>query len=73
MDHHAVTDIDGHMGGSCGVIRALEKDQVPGLGFAPRNDGTDLPEAFRCQPSDIPAVTAVIDDPADKTRAVKAC
>ena len=49
----------------------LEKDQVAGFGFASRDDGTYLSETFRRQPSEIPAVSAVIDDPADKSRAVK--
>ena len=63
VDHHAVTDIDGHMGGSRGVIGALEEDQVSGLGFASGDDGADVFQAIRSKSPDVPAVSTVIDDP----------
>ena len=72
VDHHAVADIDGHMGSSRGVISALEEDQVSGLSFASRDDGADVFQSIRRQSSNIPSVSAVVDNPADKTGAVKA-
>ena len=72
VDHHAVANIDGHMGGSCGVIRALEEDQVSGLGFASRDNSADVLQSVCRQSSDVPSVSTVIDNPADKAGAVKA-
>ena len=42
VDHHAVADIDGHMGSTRGIVGALEEDQVSGLGFASWDDGADV-------------------------------
>lgn len=66
VDHHAVSDIDGHMGSTGGVIGPLEEDQVSGLGFASRDDSADVLQAVRCKPADVPAIPAVIDDPGYK-------
>ena len=60
------------MGSAGRVIRALEEDQISGLGFAWRDDRADLTQTFRAESSDVPAVAAMIDDPGNETRAVKA-
>ena len=60
------------MGSAGCIIRALEEDKITGLGFAWRNDSADLTQAFRAESSDVPAISAMIDDPGNEARAVKA-
>lgn len=71
VDHHPVPDIDPHMARARGVISPLEKYQVAGpcLGRGYRRAAPSQP--FRRLPAHVPAVAAVVDDPAHKTGAVK--
>ena len=71
VDHHPASDVNAHMGRAIGVIGALKEDDVPRLCSTGRDDGKLLPKRFRIQPAIVPAVAAVVDDPAYKAGAVK--
>jgi hypothetical protein len=70
VDHLTVADIDSDMACSCCVVRSLEKDDVARLSLRRWDRIRPLPETFRRCSSDT-ADAGVIDDPADKTAAVK--
>ena len=72
MDHHPVADINAHMGRSAGVVGFLEEDQVSGLCLALRDNVAFSHQTVGRLPAYIPAIAAVVDDPANKTRTVKA-
>ena len=71
VDHHPASNVNAHMGCPIGVIGALKEDDVSGLCGAGRDDGELSAKGFRIQPAVVPAVAAVVDDPAHKTGAVK--
>ena len=71
VDHHSVSDVNAHVGRPIGVIGALKEDDVSRLCGAGRDDGELPAERFRIQPAVVPAVAAVVDDPAHKAGAVK--
>ena len=72
MDHHPVADINAHMGRSAGVVGSLEEDQVSGLCLTFRDNVTFSHQTIGRLPAYIPAIAAVVDDPADKAGTVKA-
>ena len=73
MQHHAVSNVDTDVTCSCSVsIRPLKEDQVPGLCLTAGNNSADVFQSIRGDPSDVPAVAAVIDHPAHEAGAVKA-
>lgn len=72
MDHHTVADINADMAGPRCVVGSLEENQVTGLCFTWTDDRTVIHQSVCCHAAYIPAVSAVIDDIADKSRAVKA-
>ena len=71
VDHHPVPDIDPDMACADSVISPLKEDDVSWLRLFRRNISADLPDLFRRQPAVVPAVPAVVDDPADKAGTVK--
>ena len=73
MDHHPASDVNAHMRRPIGVIGALKEDDISRLCGAGRDDGELPAEGFRIQPAIVPAVAAVVDDPAHKAGAVKGC
>ena len=71
MDHHAVADIDANVRRTNGVVSFFKEDQVTRLCICRRNIAALASQSIRCRAPDVPAIAAVIDDPADKTGAVK--
>ena len=71
MDHHPVADINAHMGCATGVVGFLEEDQVSGLCLTLRDNVAFSHQTVGRLPAYIPAIAAVVDDPAYKTGAVK--
>ena len=72
MDHHSVAHINAYMGCTCRIIGSLEEDQISRFCLIRRYIGTAGPQALGRQPSHIPTISAVIDNPGNKSRAVKA-
>ena len=71
MDHHIVSHIDTHMTRSWCIISSLEENQVTRLCLGWRYTGTISHQSICRLSSNIPAIAAVIDYPAHKTRTVK--
>ncbi len=69
VDHHAVTDIDAHMGGPSGVVGSLEEDQVAGPGVGGGYRGADAQKPVGGLAAHAPA--GMVDDPGDEAGAVK--
>lgn len=72
MDHHPVADINAHMGRSAGVVGFLEEDQVSGLCLTFRDNVAFSHQTIGRLSAYIPAIAAVVDDPADKAGTIKA-
>jgi len=72
MKHHGISNINAHMRCPAGVVGALEENQIPRLGLGSGNNIADSHEAICRQASNTSAVAAVVNDPTDETRAVKA-
>lgn len=72
MDHHPVSDINAHMGRSAGVVGFLEEDQVSGLCFTLWDNVAFSHQTIGRLPAYIPAIAAVVDDPAYKAGTIKA-
>ena len=71
MDHHPVADINAHMGCAAGVVGVLEEAQVSGLCFTLRDNVAFSHQTIGRLSAYIPAIPAVIDDPAYKTGTIK--
>ena len=71
VNHHPVADINAHMGCATGVVGFLEEDQVSGLCLTLRDNVAFSHQTVGRLPAYIPAIAAVVDDPAYKTGAVK--
>ena len=72
MNHHPVADINAHMGRSAGVVGFLEEDQVSGLCLTFRDNVAFSHQTIGRLSAYIPAIAAVVDDPADKAGTIKA-
>lgn len=71
VNHHAVANIDANVRRADGIIGFFKEDQVTRLCICRRNVAALAAQSVCCRASDIPAIAAVIDDPADKARAIK--
>lgn len=71
MDHHSVTHINTNVRCAGGIIGALEEDKVSRLCFTFRDNVAHTHQAVCRQSANIPSIAAVIDNPGNKTGAVK--
>ena len=63
---------NAHMGRSAGVVGFLEEDQVSGLCLTFRNNVAFSHQTIGRLSVYMPAIAAVVDDPADKAGTIKA-
>ena len=71
VDHHVVSHIDSHMAGSRRIVSTLKENQISRFCFGRRYICTAGTKPVCCLPSYIPAISAVIDYPTDKSGTVK--
>lgn len=69
MQHLTAAHVNSNMGHIRGIIGSYKEDQIPGFGIGRRYWGTYIVQTLRRGSSDTPS--AMIDDPANKTAAIK--
>ena len=70
VQHHAITDINAHMGNAGSVVCAGEEDKITGLRICSGNGSADIVKPLRTESSGVDK-SAVREDIGHKAGAVK--
>ena len=72
MNHHIVADIDANVGGSRGIISALEEHKVAGANIGRGHSCANTEQTGCTKSADVPTNTAVVEYIGYKARTIKA-